>query len=121
VSCSTDITASYNTANYFDVNTNLATAIPQINGSTLTYSNLTAIVSVGVSLGALTTEGTVGFDSGKFDQGILNLPSGLTLVEDSGWLYGTLADQTADEVEYEFEIIAYKPMIRPMKIVRSSI
>jgi hypothetical protein len=108
VFCSTDITAVYNTANYFDVNTNLATAIPQINGSTLTYSNLTAIVSVGVSLGALATEGTVGFDSGKFDQGILNLPVGLTLVEDSGWLYGTLADQTADEVEYEFEIIAYK-------------
>jgi len=108
VVCNTDITAVYNTANYFDVNTNLATAIPQINGSTLTYSNLTAIVSVGVSLGALATEGTVGFDSGKFDQGVLNLPSGLTLVEDSGWLYGTLADQIADEVEYEFEIIAYK-------------
>jgi hypothetical protein len=108
VVCSTDITAVYNTANYFDVNTNLATAIPQINGSTLTYSNLTAIVSVGVSLGALATEGTVGFDSGKFDQGILNLPAGLTLVEDSGWLYGTLSNQTADEVEYEFEIIAYK-------------
>lgn len=108
VSCGTDITASYNTANYFDVNTNLTTAIPQINGSTLTYSNITAIVSVGVSLGALATEGTVGFDSGKFDQGILSLPDGLTLVEDSGWLYGTLADQTANEVEYEFEIIAYK-------------
>lgn len=108
VSCSTDITAAYSNANYFDVNTNLATAIPQINGSTLTYSNITAIVSVGVSLGALTTEGTVGFDSGKFDQGILSLPSGLTLVEDSGWLYGTLGDQTADEVEYQFEILASK-------------
>jgi len=108
VSCSTDITGTYNTANYFDVNTNLATAIPQINASTLTYSNITSIVSVGVTLGSLATEGTVGFDSGKFDQGILNLPGGLTLVEDSGWLYGTLADQTANEVEYEFEIIAYK-------------
>jgi hypothetical protein len=108
VSCSTDIIATYNTANYFDINTNLTTAIPQINGSTLTYSNITSIVSVGVTLGSLATEGTVGFDSGKFDQGILSLPTGLTLVEDSGWLYGTLADQIADEVEYEFEIIAYK-------------
>jgi hypothetical protein len=108
VACSTDIIATYNTANYFDVNTNLTTAIPQINTATLAYSNLTSIVSVGVTLGSLSTEGTVGFDSGKFDQGILSLPAGLTLVEDSGWLYGTLADQTAVEQTYEFEIIAYK-------------
>ena len=106
--CSTDITATYNTANYFDINTNLTTAVPQINASTLTYSNITSIVSVGVTLGALATEGTVGFDSGKFDQGVLNLPAGLTLVEDSGWLYGTLPDQTASEKTYEFEILAYK-------------
>jgi hypothetical protein len=108
VACSTDIIATYNTANYFDVNTNLTTAIPQINTATLAYSNLTSIVSVGVTLGSLSIEGTVGFDSGKFDQGILSLPAGLTLVEDSGWLYGTLADQTAVEQTYEFEIIAYK-------------
>ena len=108
VFCSTDITATYSAANYFDINSNIATAFPQINASTLTYSNITAIVSVGVTLGALATEGTVGFDSSKFDQGVLNLPTGLTLVEDSGWLYGTLSNQTANEVEYEFEIIAYK-------------
>ena len=108
IACSTDITASYNTANYFDINGTLATAIPQINTSTLTYSNITSIVSVGVTLGSLASEGTVGFDSGKFDQGVLNLPAGLTLVEDSGWLYGTLPDQTAVEETYTFEIIAYK-------------
>lgn len=108
VACSTDITATYNTANYFDVNTNLTTAIPQINGSTLTYSNITSIVSVGVTLGALAAEGTVGFDGGKFDQGVLNLPAGLTLVEDSGWLYGTLPNQTINEETYEFEVVAYK-------------
>ena len=108
VFCSTDITATYNTANYFDINGNLSTTIPQINASTLTYSNITSIVSVGVTLGSLATEGTVGFDSGKFDQGILTLPAGLTLVEDSGWLYGTLPNQTANEETYEFEILAYK-------------
>ena len=108
VLCSTDITATYNTANYFDTNSALSTTVPQINGSTLTYSNITSLLSVGVTLGALATEGTVGFDSSIFDQGVLNLPTGLTLVEDSGWLYGTLPNQTVNEVEYEFEIIAYK-------------
>ena len=108
VECSTDIVATYNTANYFDVNTNLTTAVPQINGSTLTYSNITSLVSVGVSLGALATEGTVGFDSEKFSQGTLDFPSGLTLNEESGWLTGTLPHQTINQVDYEFELVAYK-------------
>lgn len=108
VLCSTDITATYNTANYFDTNTALATAIPQINASTLTYSNITSLVSVGVTLGSLSTEGTVGFDSSIFDQGVLDLPTGLSLVEDSGWLIGTLPNQTVNQVEYDFRIVAQK-------------
>ena len=108
VFCSTDIIATYNTANYFDLNTNLITTVPQINGSTLTYSNITSLVSVGVTLGSLSTEGTVGFDSSIFDQGVLDLPAGLSLVEDSGWLIGTLPNQTVNQVEYEFRIIAQK-------------
>jgi hypothetical protein len=108
VLCSTDITATYNTANYFDINGNLATTVPQINASTLTYSNITSLVSVGVTLGSLATEGTVGFDSSIFDQGVLDLPTGLSLVEDSGWLIGTLPNQTVNQVEYEFRIIAQK-------------
>jgi hypothetical protein len=110
VLCSTDITATYNTANYFDLNTNLTTTIPQINTSALTYSNITSIVSVGVTLGSLATEGTVGFDSSAsgFDQGVLDLPPGLSLVEDSGWLIGTLPSQTVNQVEYEFRVVASK-------------
>ena len=108
VFCSTDIVATYNDAHYFDINTNLATTVPQINGSTLTYSNITSLVSVGVTLGALATEGTVGFDSGKYDQGTLAFPDGLTLDEDSGWLTGTLPSQTINEVKYNFELVAYK-------------
>jgi hypothetical protein len=108
VLCSTDITATYNTANYFDLNTNLTTTVPQINASTLTYSNITSLVSVGVTLGSLSTEGTVGFDSSIFDQGVLDLPTGLSLVEDSGWLIGTLPNQTVNQVEYEFRIVAQK-------------
>lgn len=108
VLCSTDITATYNTANYFDINGNLATTVPQINGSTLTYSNISSLVSVGVTLGSLSTEGTVGFDSSIFDQGVLDLPAGLSLVEDSGWLIGTLPNQTVNQVEYKFRIIAQK-------------
>ena len=108
VLCSTVITATYNTANYFDLNTNLITTVPQINASTLTYSNITSLVSVGVTLGSLSTEGTVGFDSSIFDQGVLDLPAGLSLVEDSGWLIGTLPSQTINQVEYEFRVIAQK-------------
>ena len=108
VLCSTDITATYNTANYFDTNTALATTVPQINASTLTYSNITSLVSVGVTLGSLSTEGTVGFDSSIFDQGVLDLPTGLSLVEDSGWLIGTLPNQTVNQVEYDFRIVAQK-------------
>jgi hypothetical protein len=108
VLCSTDITATYNTANYFDTNSALSTTVPQINASTLTYSNITSLLSVGVTLGSLSTEGTVGFDSSIFDQGVLDLPTGLSLVEDSGWLIGTLPNQTVNQVEYEFRIVAQK-------------
>jgi hypothetical protein len=108
VLCSTDITATYNTANYFDTNSALSTTVPQINAVTLTYSNITSLVSVGVTLGSLSTEGTVGFDSSIFDQGVLDLPTGLSLVEDSGWLIGTLPNQTVNQVEYEFRIVAQK-------------
>jgi hypothetical protein len=108
VLCSTDITATYNTANYFDTNSALSTTVPQINASTLTYSNITSLLSVGVTLGSLSTEGTVGFDSSIFDQGVLDLPTGLSLVEDSGWLVGTLPNQTVNQVEYEFRIVAQK-------------
>jgi hypothetical protein len=108
VLCSTDITATYNTANYFDTNSALSTTVPQINAVTLTYSNITSLLSVGVTLGSLSTEGTVGFDSSIFDQGVLDLPTGLSLVEDSGWLIGTLPNQTVNQVEYEFRIVAQK-------------
>lgn len=108
VFCSTDITATYSDTSYFDINGNLVTAVPAINGSTLTYSNITSLVSVGVTLGAMATEGTVGFDSSIFDQGVLDLPAGLSLVEDSGWLIGTLPSQTINQVEYEFQIVAQK-------------
>jgi hypothetical protein len=105
---STDITATYNDTNYFDINGNIATTIPKINASALTYNNITSLVSIGVTLGSMATEGTVGFDSGIFDQGVLDLPTGLSLVEDSGWLIGTLPNQTVNQVEYDFRIVAQK-------------
>jgi hypothetical protein len=108
VLCSTDITATYNTANYFDINGNLAATVPQINGSTLTYSNITSLNSVGVTIGSLSTEGTVGFDSSKYDQGALDLPAGLTMNFDSGWITGQLPSQTLSQIEYQFEVIAFK-------------
>ena len=106
----TEVTATYSDANYFDINGNLATAIPKINGTSLaiTNGNISSISSVGVTLGGLATEGTVGFDADKFDQGTLTLPPGLELVQDSGWLYGDLPQLTASSTTYEFEVIASK-------------
>lgn len=102
-----DVTLSYNTSNTFDINSPLATGIPKLDGANLT-SNITSLVSVGVSLGALAVEGTVGFDSNKFDQGVLSLPAGLVLDTASGWITGYLPSQSLSRVEYEFEILAFK-------------
>ena len=103
------VTATYfDTAKLFDINSNLATAIPKINTVSMAYAKITSVEAVGVSLGSASTEGTVGFDAANFDQGVLNLPTGISLTEDSGWLTGFLPDQTISSITYEFQISAYK-------------
>lgn len=48
------------------------------------------------------------YDSEIFDRSDLELPPGLTLDEDTGWLYGTLPYLYAVQQEYEFGIRVYK-------------
>ena len=100
----TDITGTYNSAAVFYINTVVATFVNGVS----TGSTITSLVSVGVSVSATNSEGTVGFDGGKFDQGALNLPGTLTLNEPSGWIIGKLPGQTINEVTYDFEVVAYK-------------
>lgn len=109
----TSITSTYVNANTWDINGTTATSIPKVHSgdvgtATLVNGNITAIQAVGVAVGALSTEGTVGFDESRFDQGQLQLPTGLSIDTETGWITGQLPAQTIDKVEYEFEIVAFK-------------
>ena len=104
VVCNTDVTATYvDITKTFDV----ATSNVLINNAS-TNSNVSSILSVGVTLGSLSTEGVSGFDETKFDQGTLSLPTGLTIDLETGWITGQLPTQTINQIDYQFEIIVYK-------------
>jgi hypothetical protein len=107
VTTRTDITATYTNSYVFKLNTSGATNVVYINGVS-TNSTPTSIVAVGITLGGESTQGTVGFDQGKFDQGVLSLPSGLNIDINSGWLTGVLPSQTINEIDYNFEVSVYK-------------
>jgi hypothetical protein len=107
VICTTDITCDYNTVNTFNLNVSDASALVKINGNS-TNSYISSVTSVGVTLGLLATEGTIGFDEAKFDQGTLELPAGLSINTTTGWITGQLPLQTINEQTYEFEVTAYK-------------
>jgi hypothetical protein len=51
---------------------------------------------------------TNGFDSTLLDLGESELPPGLTLSEETGWLYGNLTDIGAIQKEYQFGVYVYK-------------
>jgi len=103
----TDVTVTYNTSNTFDVNFGGDTGIVLVN-NTASNSTVTAYLGLGADLGLITQEGTVGFDEAKFDQGTLSLPEGLQIDLETGWIYGQLPTQTINQIDYEFEIIAFK-------------
>jgi hypothetical protein len=104
VSCYTDLDVIY-TGSVFTTNSN---AYPLVFNGVSTDQYPVSVVSVGVSLGDLADEGTVGFDEGKFDQGQLALPAGLSIDLGSGWITGQLPSQTVNEVTYDFEVVVYK-------------
>ena len=102
-----DISAIYNNSNVFKFNTISTDSYVKFNSAN-TYATPTRVISVGVTQGALSTQGDIGFDEGKYDQGVLTLPQGLAIDINSGWLTGTLPEQTINEVTYTFSIVVYK-------------
>ena len=104
---STDIECQYNSAATFDFNVSGASAFVYINAVN-TLAIPTLVNSVGVGIGSVQIQGDIGFDEGRFDQGALALPSGLTIDQDSGWLTGYIPYQSLNEVEYDFTVLVYK-------------
>lgn len=102
-----DVGTYYNTVDTFDAGSTADEANVKING-TNSWSRPIAILSMGVTLGSSASEGTIGYDEGRFDQGTLEIPTGLSIDINTGWMTGTLPWTGANETEYQFEIIAYK-------------
>jgi hypothetical protein len=102
-----DISAVYNNGNVFRFNTISTDSYVKFNTAN-TYATPTSVISVGVTQGALSAQGDIGFDEGKYDQGVLTLPQGLSIDINSGWLTGTLPEQTVNKITYTFSIVVYK-------------
>ena len=107
LSTRTDIAVKYNTSSVFKFNTTSAASYAYING-VLTWATPTFLTSVGVTLGSPAPQGVIGYDEGRFDQGLLSLPSGLSININSGWLTGYLPIQTVNEIQYDFNILVFK-------------
>lgn len=107
VTATTDVEVTYNTSDVFYLNSTESTATVFIANAS-TNSTPISINSVGVTIGSLATEGVTGFDEGKFDQGTLALPPGLSINPDTGWMTGQLPAQTVNQIDYDFEILVRK-------------
>ncbi len=75
-------------------------------GNQLTFTSLTPSSSDSIFIQFIST--TTGYDSILFDQGASGLPSGLTINEETGWILGTLPDQTEDFKTYSFTVYAFR-------------
>jgi len=91
----------------FDVDLLSDTAAVSINGVS-TQNKITKILSVGIELGVFSTEGVIGFDESKFDQSALELPGNVSIDRESGWITGQLPPQTINQINYQFEVVAFK-------------
>jgi hypothetical protein len=102
VVCNTDIGAIYNTTSLFYLNSTDSTARVNVSGA-LTYSYPTKILSVGVDVDTSpNTQGNIGFDEQRFDQGSLSMPGTLAINHTSGWITGFLPAQVANSTSYNF-------------------
>jgi hypothetical protein len=108
ISTSTDLDLRYTNSNIFEFNVAPTTnTFCYINGVN-TYAVPTKVLSVGVTKGLLSDQGDIGFDEANYDQGSLNLPTGLEIDINSGWITGYLPTQSAVRAEYDFNVIVYK-------------
>jgi len=100
--CNTDIGAVYNTASVFILNSTDSTARANVSG-VLTWSYPTKVLSVGVDSDSdPNTQGNIGFDEQRFDQGSLSMPGTLAIDSASGWITGFLPAQVANSTIYNF-------------------
>lgn len=104
-----DINFIYNTSGTFRVDqTPAASTVLYIDGRN-SFAVPDQFLTVGVDVDASpNTQGSIGFDEDKFDQGALGLPGSLSLNQRSGWITGFLPTQTANETVYDFELLVYK-------------
>lgn len=107
VVANTTIGMVYNSSATFTLNSATAGAITYIN-TVSTGATPTSVVSVGVTLGLISTEGVIGFDESKFDQSPLYISDAITMDIDSGWLTGRLPNITTSQSQYPFEVVVYK-------------
>lgn len=95
----------YNTSSTFTLNRPISdVTIGGIDSNAYPVS----VNSVGATEGSIVVQGTIGFDEGKFDQSDLGLPGTLGIVQDTGWVVGESPSITANEQEFNFELVAYK-------------
>jgi hypothetical protein len=92
------------------VNGILYTAITDYTttSSQLTFVSLTPGATDSIFIQYIST--TTGFDSLVFDQGASGLPSGLSINVDTGWVIGTLPNQTEDFTTYSFTVYAFRTL-----------
>lgn len=75
-------------------------------GDQLTFTSLTPTPSDTVNV--LFIEVNSGYDTLLFDQGAVGLPSGLSINEKTGWIFGVLPAQVAEFTTYTFRITAFR-------------
>ena len=75
-------------------------------GDQLTFTSITPLITDVIQI--LFIEVNSGFDTLLFDQGASGLPSGLSINELTGWIFGTLPDQVDEFVTYTFRITAFR-------------
>jgi hypothetical protein len=78
------------------------------SGTDLTFTSLTPGATDVITILYIAV-GT-GFDSLLFDQGAEGLPIGLTIDRDTGWVFGTLPEQTEETKTYEVAVTAYRTL-----------
>ena len=76
------------------------------SGTNLTFVSLTPSASDTIQI-LYIAPGT-GFDSLLFDQGADGLPIGLTIDKDTGWMFGTLPEQTTHLKTYDIAVTAFR-------------
>jgi hypothetical protein len=83
------------------------------SGTNLTFTSLTPGATDVIEV-LYVTPGT-GFDSLLFDQGAQGLPIGLSIDQNTGWLFGTLPEQTESTKTYEVAVKAFRKLTPGVK------